>query len=532
MPTRNIVDLDALLPREDLAAPAQSAADLEGLKLADLEPGLIYAFLRKPDFQRETTNWSPEQVADLIASFANGNIIPSIILWQSGQRVFVIDGAHRLSALVAWVRDDYGAGKLSIDRYENVIPEQQKEMHATTRALVHEKIGSYDEHRVAAQYPSTAKPDVLARATQFPFRRIDVQWIRNATPAQARDAFFRINQGGTKIDPVEIRILSANSSALAIGSRAISRGGTGHNYWDKFDLAVKTSIETVGAELHKMLFYPPLRQPIKTLDVPVAGFGYGSHVLPFSFDLVARTNDLTVADSTRRKPNSEQWPDDQEGKQTLNYLTRARDTIKLICSNYPSSLGLHPALYFYTSDGVFESAALFNAADWFTDLQRRGKLIDFLKIRRQFEALILKHPVIVKPPIHKLGSGVRTRARVVLLYERIFELLLTGSTPDNVWTTIIEEPMFLFLKPDEQEQKEMMASGGQGKPFNRRAKTAGYFVSALPAAVKCALCGGLLHVNSIHSDHAEEKSQGGSSAPENARPVHPICNSNRAVMGL
>jgi Protein of unknown function DUF262 len=109
--SRNVVNLDALLPRQDLASPAEASADLEGLKLSDLEPGLIFAFLRKPDFQRETANWSPEQVADLIETFVKGNIIPSIILWQSGQRVFVIDGAHRLSALIAWVRDDYGAGK-------------------------------------------------------------------------------------------------------------------------------------------------------------------------------------------------------------------------------------------------------------------------------------------------------------------------------------------------------------------------------------------------------------------------------------
>jgi Protein of unknown function DUF262 len=132
MPSRNVVNLDALLPRQDSAAPVEaSGGDLEGIKLTDLEPGLVYAWLRKPDFQRETTNWSPEQVADLIETFVKGSIIPSIILWQSGQRVFVIDGAHRLSALIAWVRDDYGAGKLSTDLYQNVIPEHQKTMHDT-----------------------------------------------------------------------------------------------------------------------------------------------------------------------------------------------------------------------------------------------------------------------------------------------------------------------------------------------------------------------------------------------------------------
>jgi hypothetical protein len=77
------------------------------------------------------------------------------------------------------VRDDYGAGKLSAELYENVIPEHQKTLHDATRALVQGKIGSYEDHQAAAKFPSTAKPEVLHRATQFPFRAIDVQWIRD-----------------------------------------------------------------------------------------------------------------------------------------------------------------------------------------------------------------------------------------------------------------------------------------------------------------------------------------------------------------
>jgi len=532
--TRNVVNLDALLPREDLASEAESTADIPGLKLSDLEKGLIYSWLRKPDFQRETANWSPEQIADLIETFVKGNIIPSIILWQSGNRVFVIDGAHRLSALIAWVRDDYGAGKISAELYQNIIPEHQRTLHNMTRELVHGKIGSYEEHLAAAQFPGAAKPEVLKRATQFPFRSIDVQWIRNASVDQARDAFFRINQGGTEIEATETRILRAKSSPLALSSRAISRGGSGHNYWRKFDTQRQAEIQTLGAELQKLLFAPPLQQPVKTLDVPLAGFGYGSHVLPFAFDLVARTNRLTVADSTRRKTLEKESSasDDPDGLETLSCLTATRKTVRLICSNHPSSLGLHPALYFYTPDGAFHSAALFNAADWFTDLDSKGYLNDFLQLRERFESLILSHPVIVKPPSHKLGSGTRTKARTVALYERIFELMSKGASPEDVWSTIVEEPNFLFLKPADQDEKVKSLSGTPGRPFARGAKSAAFFSQAFPSAPKCSLCGGLLHVNGMVVDHKQVKTEGGSSASANARMVHPICNSNREAIGL
>lgn len=529
MASRNIVNLDALLPRQDLSSPAEAYADLDGLKLADLEHGIIYALLRKPDFQRETSNWSPEQVADLIESFVTGKIIPSIILWQSGHRVFVIDGAHRVSALIAWVRDDYGAGKLSIEQYGNVIPEHQKIMHNITRNLVHEKIGSYEQHQAAFRYPGSADPHILQRATLFPLKKIDAQWIRDAKPEQARDAFFRINQGGTRIDPVEIRILRARNSAFAISSRAISRGGTGHNYWEKFDHGTQDRIEQIAAELQKLLFVPALSEPIKTLDVPVAGFGYGSHVLPFSFDLVSRANTLALADSTRRRTKQVDIPDDSDGKQTLQYLNKARKIARLICSNDPSSLGLHPALYFYTPDGIFQSAALFNTADWFAELAARGKLNEFLKVRQEFKSLILRHQILIKPPIHELGSGGRTRARSAALYARIFALLSKKGTAEEVWGTLIEEPDFQFLRSAEREQQQAGLAGAPGKRFSARAKSAGYFAQALPVAPKCPLCGGLLHTNGMTSDHKEAKSLGGSSASSNARYVHPICNSNRAM---
>lgn len=527
---RNVVNLDALLPRDDLAAPSESAANIPGLKITDLEPGLIYNWLRKPDFQRETANWSPEQITDLIETFAKGNIIPSVILWQSGQRVFVIDGAHRLSALIAWVRDDYGAGKLSAEAYGNMIPEHQKTVHDVTRQMVNSRIGSYEEHQAAAKFPGAAKPEVLQRATQFPFRAIDVQWIHNASVDQARDAFFRINQGGTEIDPTETRILRARSSALAISSRALSRGGAGHNYWQKFSKETQEEIQQISADLHKLLFMPPLRQPIKTLDIPLAGYGYGSHVLPFSFDLITRTNKLPVPDSTKKKPQEDKIEDDPDGSDTITYLKRARRVVRLLCSNEALSLGLHPALYFYTPAGTFQAAALFNAADWFVEMEIQGKLNEFLKVRKNFEDLILAHPAIVKPAVHKLGSGGRTRARMVSLYARILALLSSGQSPEAVWTTIIEEPDFLFLKPEDREEKEKAVSGTPGKAFSAKAKSASFFAQALPTAPRCPLCGGLLHANGMVVDHQQEKSKGGTSSSANARMVHPICNSNRGML--
>ena len=102
-----------MIKRADFAQQAEAPAIELGEKLiieqiSSKSPFL--RFLRKPDFQRETNHWSPEQVSTLVRSFAFGELIPSLILWKSAAYVFVIDGAHRLSALKAWVENDYGDG--------------------------------------------------------------------------------------------------------------------------------------------------------------------------------------------------------------------------------------------------------------------------------------------------------------------------------------------------------------------------------------------------------------------------------------
>src|SRR5262245_49707111 len=110
----NVVNLDALIPRGDMAEPSDPAAvKLEKISIAHLDDQFFAVALRKPDFQRETAHWSPEKVCDLIRAFIDGDLIPAVILWQRGRNVFIIDGAHRLGALMAWVRDDYGDGRQS-----------------------------------------------------------------------------------------------------------------------------------------------------------------------------------------------------------------------------------------------------------------------------------------------------------------------------------------------------------------------------------------------------------------------------------
>jgi len=118
----HMVNLDALIRREDFTVnidpqKTHPLDEADRMKIIEIEPtSLMYRWLRKPDFQRTTAHWSPIKVAGFIESFVSGDLIPALILWQSdASGIFVIDGAHRLSALIAWVHDDYGDGGISLE---------------------------------------------------------------------------------------------------------------------------------------------------------------------------------------------------------------------------------------------------------------------------------------------------------------------------------------------------------------------------------------------------------------------------------
>jgi hypothetical protein len=126
----NVV-LDAMIKRADFAQETEdkSIELFDKFDITKIQPKApVINMLRKPDFQRETNHWSPDQIAEFIQSFANGQLIPSLILWKSNSHVFVIDGGHRLSALRAWVENDYGDGPISQAFFGGDVPTAQKRL--------------------------------------------------------------------------------------------------------------------------------------------------------------------------------------------------------------------------------------------------------------------------------------------------------------------------------------------------------------------------------------------------------------------
>ena len=224
------VNLDALIPREDFEIDDKVNAGLKKhtISAEDIKSdSFFFQTLRKPDFQRETNEWEPERVSELIKSFIGGELIPAVILWrsQSGY-LFVIDGSHRLSAIAAWVNDDYGDGKSSQEFYEGALPSEQREVAENTRSLVNKEIGAYTHHRSALENKAEYPKHVVEQARNLGSLAIQLQWVEGDI-SKAEGSFFKINQQAAPIDKTELKLLRDRRKPTSVAARAIIRSGYG-----------------------------------------------------------------------------------------------------------------------------------------------------------------------------------------------------------------------------------------------------------------------------------------------------------------
>lgn len=523
----NTVNLDALIPREDfsLTAPDAGGQPRSSIAISDLDAGFFSTSLRKPDFQRETTAWTPEKVVQLIQAYVTGDLIPAVILWQRGSDIFVIDGAHRLSALMAWIKDDYGQNITSLDFFGGRIPQEQEKIASQVRTLVNRTVGSYASYVAGAKNQANLTPEMQKRISMLGGNSMVVQWVRATDPQVAEASFFKINQAAQPIDPTERRILEARSSPNAIGARAIVRAGAGHAYWGAFSEAARAEIEALGKELWDMLYSPPLGDnPVKTLDIPVAGRGYNT--LPFIFDLVNLTNEVPMPANPAAKKLAAPPDRDEDGLRTIEFLKAARKHVYRITGTQPESLGLHPAVYFYGRSGQFQPVTFLSAIEFVDQLVKEKRLSEFQSVRAAMEEFIFANKVFNSLTVTRLGAGSRSLYRIAAMYREIMDSLLSGKSSAEIEAHLFGNADFAHLAmakhatPRASDRK----TGGEA---GTSSKSAAFFRDAMSGAAKCHICQAAVHRNSISFDHDVARRDGGTGDMANLKLAHPYCNSSK-----
>ncbi|MGD2183490.1 HNH endonuclease family protein [Lusitaniella coriacea] len=507
------VSLDALVVREAFEIQEEHSQNISSyipmISIRDLEPNSFFCpFLRKPDFQRETNEWDAEKICEFIESFLDGDLIPAIILWRSSSSYyFVVDGSHRLSSLIAWINDDYGDGKISKEFYDGDITEEQKVAAKDTRKLIKAKIGAYKAYQSFASNQTKLDTKMLERAKNLGASGISLQWVEGDA-RKAEDSFFKINQKAAPIGETEIRLIQARKTPNGVAARAIMRSGSGHKYWSDFSEDKQEQIEEIAQEINQLIFQPKLSNPIKTLDVPIVANLSPSEKLELILGFVNVANSITDEEASQ----------DSTGEQTIKFLNRCRKIAQRINSIHPSSLGLHPIIYFYTRLGRAKIGSFYGIVSLILYLEEKKSFSEFVTVRKDFEWVIWEYDMI--PQLVRSSGALGAREKVRNFYLEIIEKLSSGVAKKNVIKEIASEKKFGALKISSKKE----TTNTQGKKFSRETKAAAFIREAMRGCPKCKICGGYLPSRFNSIDHIKRKADGGLGTLDNAQLTHPYCN--------
>lgn len=514
----NLVNLDAMIKRADFAFDDKD----EGLTFEQFNTiparelvsgGMTGSILRKPDFQRETNHWTPEQVVSLLECYIHGDLIPSVILWRSPSYLFVIDGGHRLSVLKAWMEDDYGDGPISHKMFGHEISKEQKKSAERTRKLVKERVNTWAYYKRLLEEEEGVTQEQKTKLLTLTSRGLPVQWVQgNADKAET--SFFNINMKGTPLDSLEELLLRNRKKPVPIAARAIIRAGRGHRYWSAFDPEITDKIENDARNLHSLLFNPEINRPVKTLDLPLGGSKGVRTAIEVLIDFVL----FAVRKQQSEVDKVESFPDDLDGTSTVATMKKVLVLASRLTGNEKGSLGLHPAIYYYGPTGRHSAPMFLGTASLVAEkIANNDKVFfkKFIAVRERLENLLIQHKDLIATILQKNISKFRVPRYHSLLNDLISELSNEAEIDEQK-----------IIKLSKLEGKIIAGEfSSSSKKVNDEQKSKLFIHVALGQCLKCSICNGYIDTGkSVSYDHIDRVREGGLGHAENVQLTHPYCN--------
>ena len=295
-PTRDGV----LFSDSELSRSEEAPSPFSPLQLSHLYGEESFTpYLKKPDFQRATWSWSPIECVDLLEAVLYEQVVPSIILWKSPEGyLYVLDGGHRVSVLLAWVEDDWG-DRRSVNYKDAGTEKEIVRAAKEVRELIRERgIGNYKDYRLAnSRFRGFEKegknPKDFMDSTELKYAErmrqlitakvgFPVLWVRGNYEI-AEKSFLKINSTGKQLSNWETKLVENRRSSFARTVMALTQISSPEHCWTFDDPEVKQNnilrnevkeiLEKVES-LHKILFDPSYEKPIKDSRQPLMTFPY------------------------------------------------------------------------------------------------------------------------------------------------------------------------------------------------------------------------------------------------------------------
>ena len=503
------VNLDALIQRQDLEVVSPDGNNTAGkdtpIPVSELAIGkLHYQLLRKPGFQRETDDWSIDNVVTLIKSFANGHLIPALIVWRGGTGyTFVIDGAHRLSALIAWVNDDFGAGEISKAYFKGQLPKKQREIHDECKARVEKEVGAYLTLSRVLMLPERPTPDQVRTASNLSGALV-TQTV-GGDAEMAATSFLAINQRAVQIDPTERYMIEHRDKPNVIAARALVKNARGHEYWRKFNIDVRHRIEQRARQIYSAIYEPEDAEAHSDVELQPAGLAYTANGLRIAVDLV------NIVNGVKSPPEK----NDMTGEATDRFIDKTNGVVKFIAGHDPSSMSLHPSVYFWNATGNHQPSMFLAVVAFVQDLIHRDELIAFTLVRASFEEFLLGKGEIRKHILGKYGGWGKSLGPTGRMLRTLFNGLSHGKSFDAIEALILKDQ-----GGDDGSDIELVTKKDNWKETKKALRRQ----AALDLALRCPICKARMVIAHMSDDHTRRRSDGGSSNVDNAKLTHHFCN--------
>jgi hypothetical protein len=210
---------------------------------------------------------------------------------------------------------------------------------------------------------------------------------------------------------------------------------------------------------------------------------------------------------------------DVTGERTISILKRVRRSAELICSNQPASVGLHPAIYFYSWTGKQQPILFLTMAEVLLEHERKNTIPKFIARRKSFEDFIMTNRALLNQIVRKFGTKTSGKGHLRNFYEEVFSAIDAGLSGSDIVERVIKLKSFTYLQPGESPY-----SGVSPGRYDAMAKSGVVISELLPGAPRCPICGGLVPFQAISIDHQTKISQGGDSSIQNLQITHPRCN--------
>lgn len=515
------------------------------IRLRDVIENEWFMRLRKPDFQRETNAWTPIACIELLESIVNNLVVPSIIAWKNEETgtVYIIDGAHRLSVLRAWMLDDWGDRQ--IEYYNEYRKAEIISAANEVRRLLGERVGSYKSY-IQAHKDSRSifnaggapkkdmQPDAFKRA-QFYSEILDghplvTQWVEGSYE-DAEKSFLRINRCGVHLGSFEQLLIEYRNSPYArVTSSIVSAGKAGH-FWPNVGIDERyqdkiNQFSYYSKAIHNILFMPPFADEIRDLNQPLVVSKPGDRYEDTLELLTLVVDNCLLGNEDLKKEilsdlsnaNSSAVIDRSE---TI-FLTALDRLSHLVGENAnPRTLSIVPLVYTYNHQGAYSPNLFYGFCYWLftgSDDDIRTKKLALCATRGDFEKILMDFKSDITSVASRKGGRFKTTKDIAETINTIVSLLISNVNKTMDEKIRIISKQLKFIRNTSSDLKSRIASRRQRNQVN--------ISNLFDSSIRCRICSGLIDLKQGKQyDHFFEKFAAKKTTNvANLVPTHPFCN--------